>query len=152
MHVHPIYISNFICLRKRGFGFRKRTEIQNAVFWDVAPCRSCVNRRFGGMYRLYLQGKKIRERGTSVSRWLQTSLPWRWRRYVPPKCRFTQDIHRATSQKTAFFIVAAVKTSNLTREIHAEIRTQTNTNKKQTTKFTATFLLTKKNLNVRFHH
>jgi hypothetical protein len=22
--------------------------IKNAVFWDVAPCRSCVNRRFGG--------------------------------------------------------------------------------------------------------
>jgi hypothetical protein len=20
--------------------------IKNAVFWDVAPCRSCVNRRF----------------------------------------------------------------------------------------------------------
>jgi hypothetical protein len=30
-------------------------------------------------------------------------LPWRWRRYVPPKRRFTQDVHRATSQKTAFF-------------------------------------------------
>jgi hypothetical protein len=24
----------------------------------VAPCRSCVNRRFGGTYRLHLQGKK----------------------------------------------------------------------------------------------
>jgi hypothetical protein len=22
--------------------------VKNAVFWDVAPCRSCVNRRFGG--------------------------------------------------------------------------------------------------------
>jgi hypothetical protein len=42
-------------------------------------------------------------------------LPWRWRRYVPPKSRFTQDLHGATSQKTAFFIVAAVKTSNLTK-------------------------------------
>jgi hypothetical protein len=27
---------------------------------------------------------------------------WRWRRYVPPKCRLTQDLHGATSQKTAF--------------------------------------------------
>jgi hypothetical protein len=43
----------------------------NAVFWDVAPYRSCVNRRFGGTYRLHHQGRKIRERGTSVSRWLQ---------------------------------------------------------------------------------
>jgi hypothetical protein len=34
---------------------------------DVAPCRYCVNRRFGGKYRLHLQDRKIRERGTSVS-------------------------------------------------------------------------------------
>jgi hypothetical protein len=33
-----------------------------------------VNRRFEGTYRLHLQGKKIRERGTSVSRWQQISL------------------------------------------------------------------------------
>jgi hypothetical protein len=26
--------------------------LKNAVFWDVAPCRSCVPRRFGGTYRL----------------------------------------------------------------------------------------------------
>jgi hypothetical protein len=44
--------------------------LKNAVFWDVAPCRSCVNRRFGGTYRLHLQGRKTREWGTSVSRWL----------------------------------------------------------------------------------
>jgi hypothetical protein len=35
--------------------------MKNAVLWDVAPCRSCVNRRFGGTYRLQLQGRKIRE-------------------------------------------------------------------------------------------
>jgi hypothetical protein len=40
--------------------------MKNAVFWDVAPCRSCLNRRSGGTYRLHLQGKKIRKRGTSV--------------------------------------------------------------------------------------
>jgi hypothetical protein len=49
--------------------------MKNAVFWDVAPCRSCVNRRFGGTYRLHLQSRKIRKRGTSVSRWLQTEPP-----------------------------------------------------------------------------
>jgi hypothetical protein len=48
--------------------------MKNAVFWEVAPCRSCVNRRFGGMYRLYLLGIKIRERGNSVSRWLQIAV------------------------------------------------------------------------------
>jgi hypothetical protein len=48
--------------------------LKNAVFWGVALCRSCVNRRFGGTYRLHLQGRKIREQGTSLSRWLQTEL------------------------------------------------------------------------------
>jgi hypothetical protein len=45
--------------------------MKNAVFWDVESCGSCVNRRFGGPYRLHLQGRKIRERKTSLSRWLQ---------------------------------------------------------------------------------
>jgi hypothetical protein len=43
--------------------------MKNAVFWDVTPCRSCVNRRFRGTQRLHLQGRKIRQRGASVSRW-----------------------------------------------------------------------------------
>jgi hypothetical protein len=126
--------------------------MKNVVLWDVVPCRSCVNRRLGETYRLHLQGRKIGERGTSVSRWLQMDRrfggtyhihlqgrkirKWRtsvrrwlqvsrhfggtwshlltlvprsriftlkWRRYVPPKRRFTQDPHGATSQKTAFF-------------------------------------------------
>jgi hypothetical protein len=57
--------------------------MKNAVLWDVAPCRCCVNRSFGWTY-LHLQGGR-----------------WRW--YVPPKRRFTQYLHGATSQKTAFF-------------------------------------------------
>jgi hypothetical protein len=31
---------------------------KNAVFWDVVPCKSCVNRGFGGTHRLHLQGRK----------------------------------------------------------------------------------------------
>jgi hypothetical protein len=36
------------------------TEVtmKNAVFWDVAPCGSCMNRRFGVTYRLHHQGDK----------------------------------------------------------------------------------------------
>jgi predicted metalloprotease with PDZ domain len=45
---------------------------KNAVSWVVAPCSSCVNRSFGGSYRFYLQGKRICERGTSVSNHLFT--------------------------------------------------------------------------------
>jgi hypothetical protein len=63
----------------------------------VAPCRcGRLNRRFGGLYRLHLQGRKIRERRTSVSRFNRPHL------------------HGATPKKTAFFIVTAVKTSNPT--------------------------------------
>jgi hypothetical protein len=50
---------------------------------------------------------------TLVPRWW-IFLPWRLRRYVTPKRWLTQDLHGATSQKTAFFIVTALKTSNLT--------------------------------------
>jgi hypothetical protein len=67
--------------------------MKNAVFWDVAPCSSCVNRGIGGTYRLNLQARKLRERGTSGS-------------------RFTQELHDTTSQKKEFFKVTAVKTSN----------------------------------------
>jgi hypothetical protein len=36
-------------------------------------------------------------------------LPWWWRRHVPPKHWFLQETQGVTSQKTAFFIVHAVK-------------------------------------------
>jgi hypothetical protein len=49
--------------------------VKNFLFWDVALCTSYVNRRFGGTYRLHLHVRKIRERGTRVSRWLQTESP-----------------------------------------------------------------------------
>jgi hypothetical protein len=49
--------------------------MKNAVVWDVVPCRYCVNRRFGGIYHIHFQNRKILEEGTSVSRWLQTESP-----------------------------------------------------------------------------
>jgi hypothetical protein len=48
--------------------------LKNFVFWDVVLCRYWVNRRFGGMYRLHLQGIRTREREIRVSKWLQTEL------------------------------------------------------------------------------
>jgi hypothetical protein len=41
--------------------------MENAIFWDVALCISYVKRRFGGTYRLHLQGTKIRERETNAA-------------------------------------------------------------------------------------
>jgi hypothetical protein len=65
-----------ICLERlrKTIRFEVFTAVtmKNAVFLDMAPCRySGFNRRFGGTYRLHLQSRKIRERRTSVSRWLQ---------------------------------------------------------------------------------
>jgi hypothetical protein len=39
--------------------------VKNAVFWEVARCRCCKNRRFEGKRRLHLQGRQIRQRGTA---------------------------------------------------------------------------------------
>jgi hypothetical protein len=69
--------------------------MKNAVFWDVTPCRYCVNWRFGGIYR---SGHLL----TLVPR-SQIFIPRKFRLYVISKRRFTQYLHGATSQKTAFF-------------------------------------------------
>jgi hypothetical protein len=68
--------------------------LRNAFFWDVAQSAATCSRWF--LARGFF-------------------LPWRWMRYFPPKRLLTQDLQVATSQKTAFFIVTAVKASNPTR-------------------------------------
>jgi hypothetical protein len=41
------------------FSERERlNKIKNGVFWDVTPCGSCKNIRFGGTQRLLHQGDK----------------------------------------------------------------------------------------------
>jgi hypothetical protein len=33
--------------------------MKSSIFWDITPCSPLsVNRRFGGTYRLHLQGRK----------------------------------------------------------------------------------------------
>jgi hypothetical protein len=41
--------------------------MQNGVFWDVTPCGSCKNRRFGGTKRPLHQGDKNRRLGTTLA-------------------------------------------------------------------------------------
>jgi hypothetical protein len=41
-----------------GFKVFKAVAMKNAVFWDVAPCGSCENRRFGGTCSLHFQVEK----------------------------------------------------------------------------------------------
>jgi hypothetical protein len=80
--------------------------VKNAVIWDVRPRGSCKNRRFGGTYRLHRQGDKNCRARNNVSRNYQPHA------HFPPQHRFLQEPYDATSQKTAFFTVTAVKTSN----------------------------------------
>jgi hypothetical protein len=88
--------------------------MKNAIFWDVAPCGSYKNRHLMGTYRLHRQNDTNRRARNNVSSNEQTRHTSWSRRYVPPKHRFLQEPHGVTSQMTAFFIVTAVKTSNLT--------------------------------------
>jgi hypothetical protein len=83
--------SSTLCKLNLDERFEVFTEVpmKNAVFWDMAPCRSYVNRRFGGMYRFRLQGRRTRQRGTSLSRWFQTEPPVEKTRHdpIPPLIR-----------------------------------------------------------------
>jgi hypothetical protein len=66
--------------------------MQTTVFWNKTPL---VNRRFGGIYRPYLQDRRISKTSSTCHlclRWYLTRLilrSWRWRQYVPPKRRMT---------------------------------------------------------------
>jgi hypothetical protein len=88
----------------------------------MTPCSpASFNLRFGGIYRLHLQGRINKfSKNQLASRW-QASLfllnlfvrPWRWRRYIPPKRRLKLDgLHGIISQKMILFITTATKTSN----------------------------------------
>jgi hypothetical protein len=51
-------------------------SLKKAVFWVVAACSSCVNRRFGKSYRFHLQGRRIYEQGDcSVCSYLFALVP-----------------------------------------------------------------------------
>jgi hypothetical protein len=67
--------------------------------------------RIGELGTLAVTGNRRALRKIQSDRFL--SLWWR-RLYVPPKHRFLQEPHAVTSEKTPFFIVTAVKTSNFT--------------------------------------
>jgi hypothetical protein len=49
-----------IPLRYVRFDVFMAANMKNAVFWDVTPCGSCENRRFGGTYHHQHQSDKNR--------------------------------------------------------------------------------------------
>jgi hypothetical protein len=55
--------------------------IKSINFWDIMPCSPMsVNRRFGGTYRLHLQGRKNKRQETSKQ---AGDTPWTTWRYIP---------------------------------------------------------------------
>jgi hypothetical protein len=49
--------------------------MKNAVFWDVTPCGSCKNRRFGGTYRLHHQDDTVFPRSVHRLRFTANVVP-----------------------------------------------------------------------------
>jgi hypothetical protein len=58
---YPYNILLVTAIKLKAIYFRTAAMLKEAVFWDVAPCRYCVIRRFGGTYRLHLQGRRDSE-------------------------------------------------------------------------------------------
>jgi hypothetical protein len=54
-----------------GFEVLTAMIMKSAIFWDITPCSPLkLNRRFGGKFRLHLQGRRIsRVRNQRESRW-----------------------------------------------------------------------------------
>jgi hypothetical protein len=53
--LRSVYVNNVRSILRQTFGIKK-----NAVYWDVTPCGSCKNRRFGRTYLTHNQDEKIR--------------------------------------------------------------------------------------------
>jgi hypothetical protein len=99
-------------------------NLKYAIFWNVTLCGSCKILYFGGLY--YLSHQKLLCNMLQLivtANIVPNSLifsPWSCRRYVPLKHWFIQEPHGITSNRMAFFIVTATKTSNLTLRICSE--------------------------------
>jgi hypothetical protein len=84
-------------------------------YWTIAPCSLLkVRWRFGGTYRLYLQGRISRTRYKRENRLLARLIgSCRRRRHVPPKHRLTfNGLHGGISQTIVLFITTAVRNSD----------------------------------------
>jgi hypothetical protein len=106
-------------------------DTKNAIFWDVTPSGSCKNRRIGErsasiimvticevgtMLAVTSSRRTLRRKYTNIVPSSSILFTLMMKALSSPE---TSDLTRAaphyvTSQKTAFFIVTAVKTSNLT--------------------------------------
>jgi hypothetical protein len=82
--------------------------MKNVVFRDVAPYRHYVKWRLGGTYRLHFQGIKIRERESTVSRWMQTSdsICSHLHTLLPSSRLFTLKMEAIRSAETSVYTIS----------------------------------------------
>jgi hypothetical protein len=80
--------------------------IKSSAFWDITPYSSLkVNRRFGGTYRLHLEGRRIRNQ--RENRWQAEQLidfQWTTGRYIPED-RTLHNHSWENLKSNAYFIV-----------------------------------------------
>jgi hypothetical protein len=63
-----IYLLPFV--REAERNIEPALTLQITIFWDITPCSPLkVNRRFGGTYRIHLQGRISRATYQHESRW-----------------------------------------------------------------------------------
>jgi hypothetical protein len=81
--------------------------MKNAVFWDVTPCGSCKNQRFGGTYRSIIRVTRISELGTALALTINDARRKGILYYTVLSTalqRASVARHGVIFQKTAFFI------------------------------------------------
>jgi hypothetical protein len=94
----------------------------STIFWDITPCSPLiVNRRFGGLYRFHLQGRKIRQDTRALL------APYFRAGFFVGLFFDHEDggdislrnpkLHGVTTQKIILFILTAVRTSEPTRTL-----------------------------------
>jgi hypothetical protein len=88
-----------------GFKVLTAVAIKSTIYWDITPCSPLkVNRRFGESFRPHLQVRRTNQARN------QCESKWRWRRCVPPKCRWTfNGQHDVISQKIVLFILDGIR-------------------------------------------
>jgi hypothetical protein len=62
-----------LIIRNVGVEVFTAVVMKCTIFWDIMPCSPLkVNRRFGGTYRLHLQGRKMSRESSDcylITRW-----------------------------------------------------------------------------------
>jgi hypothetical protein len=98
------HLNNYQHFTKAGFDVLTAMVMNSSIFWDITSCIPLkVNRRFEGICRLYLQGRRISQaRNQGEVRWKAEPVNFQrtTRRYIP------ED--RTLPSKNTFYTVQLV--------------------------------------------